>query len=591
MGFYIKEISVDYATSKDVISFKEGLNIISGPSNTGKSMILNCIDFMFGAQRNPFDKAIGCISVSMKLVFDSKEMDLTRKLDEDSVSVSSQNDNVESKIYYCGKSTKKPQVSEIFLKLIGLSEVPSIVVNKKFKKNFLTWRTILHMLYLSEERIISSISPLLTSRPTDNTKCLSVINFLLKGEESSYEEQESKDIKEAKKDAVRNFINAQISSLSLRKEKIQTEINELNHIDYLKEIENISNEIKSIEESIINGVNENKYATSQIQQLNEHQAENLCLLNNYKKLHTQYESDLKRLSFIIDGESNLGSKKLSGCPFCNTPISISRKEKYTDAALAESRKIKTQIEDLNSAQNDLKEEIDSIYKKIAQFEEKNKEILRINENDYKPRILELKEKMEEYKVLWRKENEISFITESCKLQEKYLEEKINVVEPVEVYDPKPLLKEIFIPKFTEKLKANLAKAGFENLNALYLDENSVDLVINGLEKRTNGKGFRAFFNSVMALSFVDFLADSAKFKPNFVVLDSPILSLKEKEGTEIKESLKSGLFGLFIEKSSKMQIIIVENEIPSINYQNANIIEFTKNKNNGRYGFLSGVSN
>ena len=32
------------------------------------------------------------------------------------------------------------------------------------------------------------------------------------------------------------------------------------------------------------------------------------------------------------------------------------------------------------------------------------------------------------------------------------------------------------------------------------------------------------------------------------------------------------------------------NEIPEINYKDANIIHFTKEKNNGRYGFLLDVA-
>ena len=47
MGFYIKQISVDYEDSNDVINFENGLNIIRGPSNTGKSMVLKCIDFLY----------------------------------------------------------------------------------------------------------------------------------------------------------------------------------------------------------------------------------------------------------------------------------------------------------------------------------------------------------------------------------------------------------------------------------------------------------------------------------------------------------------------------------------------------------------
>lgn len=38
-----------------------------------------------------------------------------------------------------------------------------------------------------------------------------------------------------------------------------------------------------------------------------------------------------------------------------------------------------------------------------------------------------------------------------------------------------------------------------------------------------------------------------------------------------------------------LQTIVIENEIPEIDYSNVNLIHFTKNANTGRYGFLIDV--
>lgn len=40
-------------TSKASITFEKGLNVITGASDTGKSFILQCIDYMFGAKNPP----------------------------------------------------------------------------------------------------------------------------------------------------------------------------------------------------------------------------------------------------------------------------------------------------------------------------------------------------------------------------------------------------------------------------------------------------------------------------------------------------------------------------------------------------------
>ena len=55
--FYIKAIKIftNKGTVSD-LSLMPGLNIIVGPSNTGKSLVLDCIDFMFGGEAKRLSK-------------------------------------------------------------------------------------------------------------------------------------------------------------------------------------------------------------------------------------------------------------------------------------------------------------------------------------------------------------------------------------------------------------------------------------------------------------------------------------------------------------------------------------------------------
>lgn len=55
--------------------------------------------------------------------------------------------------------------------------------------------------------------------------------------------------------------------------------------------------------------------------------------------------------------------------------------------------------------------------------------------------------------------------------------------------------------------------------------------------------------------------------------------------------MRSGLFEKLKQHQKDLQIIVVENEIPSIGYDDVKAIEFTKSKEYSRYGFLADLFN
>ena len=120
------------------------------------------------------------------------------------------------------------------------------------------------------------------------------------------------------------------------------------------------------------------------------------------------------------------------------------------------------------------------------------------------------------------------------------------------------------------------------------DKERFDIEINSKPKRNEGKGYRAFLNTLVSLDLRKYMLKNAKFSPSFIVIDSPILSLRQPPKAErISDGMKETLFEFMDKEIDNLgQVIIIENEIPEIDYKNANIISFSGDKKEGRYGFL-----
>lgn len=109
---------------------------------------------------------------------------------------------------------------------------------------------------------------------------------------------------------------------------------------------------------------------------------------------------------------------------------------------------------------------------------------------------------------------------------------------------------------------------------LYYYKVDMYFAINGKKKSSNGKGYNAYFNSVVAIVLSIYMNGNAKYSPIFLVMDSPILSLKEEETKKPSESMRNALFENIVDNQKGIQTIVVKYEIPAIDYKNTNIIHF-----------------
>ena len=92
-GFYIKKVIAKSDTKPtSFVEFTEGLNIIQGRSDTGKSCIVKCIEFVFGGDmkhlKTPFKESSGFNEAVVVLSTDEGDITISRKVGKNSVEVS-----------------------------------------------------------------------------------------------------------------------------------------------------------------------------------------------------------------------------------------------------------------------------------------------------------------------------------------------------------------------------------------------------------------------------------------------------------------------------------------------------------------------
>lgn len=594
MSFYIEKIIVTGSGKTDsIIELSNGVNIIYGPSNTGKTYIVKCIDYMFGSEREPIDISTGYQYIKIIVRTQCGTITMSRKIGENKIEVSSNDNNVPSGKYAtkASRTNYDKTINSVWLSLIGINDLHLVISNENYKKQILSWRTFSHMFMLTETKIISEYSAILSGRDTSNTAVIASLIFLLSGQDfAETETKDTKEIKEAKKNAVKAYINKELFRLSERNQELLAQLKENPNIDIAVEIEKIMTEISTNEKRINSSIEENQKILAQLYEKNENLSECNVLLNRYDELTTQYDSDLKRLNFIVDGEANLNASFSTHCPFCDGEVVVKKNQNYIDAAKSDYKKIKLQAKDLESASKELRSEKISLEQEIGTLMAKKKSIEELIEKELKPQVFNLKEKLSTYKDAIECQKEIDILKKLSEQKTADMIENDTDEESELKFKVKEHLDYSFINELSNGIKSFLENCNYDNLLSVIFDKADMDIVINGKKKSSNGKGYNAYFNSVVAIVLSRYMESKAKYSPDFLVLDSPILSLKEKETKKPSETMRNTLFENIVDNQKGIQTIVIENEIPEINYKDANIIHFTKEKNNGRYGFLLDVA-
>ncbi len=592
MSFYIEEIKVSgFGKADSIIKLKQGVNIIYGPSNTGKSYIINCIDYMFGANDSPIDESFGYDTISLTVRTESGSVVMRRGLGKKKVVVDSDDPSVESGEYNIQASGKNHEktINFVWLSLFGIQDYHSVISNENFDKRVLSCRTFLHMFLLTETKIIAKESVVLSNIPTSNTAEISSLIFLLTGQDfKDSEKQDSDEIKNAKRTAVKAYINKELFSLSERSRELTEQLGENESFDLQEEIKEALKNITTLEKQIQESVRENQAILERLHICNEELSECKVLLSRYDELMTQYNADVRRLSFIVDGEANIEEHSEGKCPFCDGKISLD-KTNYIEAAIADCRKIKLQMKDLEKAQKALQEEKEELEREIAQLLAKKQTTEELISVELTPTLEALNEKLALFREIVELRREIEILKKIAEQKSSDIiaadEDDGNAVK----FKVKEHLDYSFIETISKDIKTLLEKSHYDNLLTAVFDKDTMDVVVNGKAKRSNGKGYCAFLNTTVALALARYMIENAKYARGLLVLDSPILSFKETDDKKPSDSMRNGLFENLLSQDKALQLIIVENEIPSIDYKDSNLIHFTKNREEGRYGFLNGV--
>lgn len=590
--FFIKKLIIETAGAISSIEFTPGVNIITGPSNTGKSLVLNCIDYMMGARKHRFDKNFNMQKIQLDLDVDGKLLSISRKIDSTKFDVASNVVDIEDGVYYSSVNAKM-SINNLWLKLMNLSENVKILGTKTGKIQALTLRSFCHLICINENCISTEDSILKQPRGIAQGVGIPVIAMLLYfATNTSYlanESVEDKKINNACREAVIKFVDRGIAYLKQHK-STYTCVKLKNTPEELREnINQIVDEIGAAQGILDKTLYLCQQVGDNINQVNIQLSEDEVLIDRNRHLLTQYQSDIKRMTFMAEGDFLTRNSKIrKKCPFCDNEVLIYPHRNIIENLVVESEKIKMKIKDLLSVQETLSKECIELKQKRKKLIDKRSTLEDKIRGEISPQIDTLRSCLNEYQVSLK----LAEMNENISCFLGFLQDERKNATPVSTFSQIPDIEakfnEIFDCCLDKEILELLKTCEYQNFIEARFDFEQYDVVINGRMKKSQGQGFRAYINIIVILAIQNCLYEMNRCNFGFFIVDSPFQSLKEKEddGIKVTEDMKASLMEYFFKRKMSLQTIIIENQIPTVNYEDANLIHFTKDKNIGRYGLI-----
>lgn len=591
--FYISNVGLSGKLGDSDLALNRGLNVVYGSSNTGKSIIVECIDYALGDKECAIELD-GYDSVYVTLCHPKGSVRIKRKLGEGNVTIESDNPSVPSGVYPIRKKGKKhesdPCLADFILRLADMPEREKVVVSQSWAKKEFTFRVCLNSFIVKQENIIRRESPLLPLENMAKSIYKSGLLFLWTGE--TFRNDDNKDdlnARRLKKSAVENFITEQLNKINRDFPELDGKA-KVDPDEVEKRIDEIMKEIDANREILNSLFDENRKLSGRIMELDDGIAEGESLLVKYEALNTQYIADKKRLDFVVEGESHpVESTDDMRCPFCNGKLDRGVKESCAEAAEKELLRLVPKIRDLSETMADTRANIEKLRAERQKVSAAKDDVQQKISGEIKPLIANLQGEIKAYRtsiedakeakiLLAQRDSYAKKISEMEKEIVKATDEKFDVMS---YYDP-------IIEELTNEYDSLLRQANYHFKDRPVFQ--NFDFVIDGKHKYAQGQGYRAYLNGLLCLALYEALWKHGTFPMPFLVMDSPIQSLVEKEGIPAEGSMRVGFFKCLKQIAPSQQVIVIENHLPKgLDFSDVNLVSFTKDDATGRYGFARDV--
>lgn len=587
------------------MTFSNGVNVICGASDTGKSFLAESIDFMLGGselrdipERTPFGEVQFDLDVTSgeKWRFcrasSGGNFKAQNLLDEDAEI------EVLKKDHSHGKTDN---MSGFLLDKIGLLEKRILRSKKKGTTQSLSFRNLARLAIVQEGEIQQTGSPFWGGQYTLKTTELATIKILMTGvDDSDVVETTRTGTDSAKRieliDELMAEIRQEIADVGEEEADLKEQIGRLDET-----IERRRETLKSIQAQLDSLLAQRRELVDVRTAIQDRLDEISDLLTRFDLLLQHYAVDIERLTAIQESGAMFAHVESVPCPICGASPEAQQHDAACDgdveaivqAATAEIEKIVRLKGELQTTVADLKSEAVS---QKYDLSNKNEEYENVNTRIQETVAPTVSEERGFFSELIEKRAEVQKGLDLYARLAKF-EERRTTIEQDEGEEGSSSAIVSGLPDsvahgFSLRVSKLLKAWDFPGDCLVHFDKETTDFVIDGKPRGSRGKGLRAITHAAVTIALLEYCLENDLPHPGFVVLDSPLLAYFKPEGDEDRQlqgtNLKENFYSYLTDHhSTDSQIVIVENQHPPDSViDGLRITVFTGNPKEGREGFL-----
>lgn len=593
------------------VTFGPGLNVLYGASDTGKSFIVEVVDFMLGGkpplrefpERVGYDRVLlGIETLGGSLYTVVRSVDGGSFLLYEGLHEVVPSDDMRPRALGEQHSEKNDaNLSTFLLAQCGLAN-KRVRRNSRGETNSLSFRNIARLLIVTETEIMQQRSPLSDGNAVADTTNLSTFRLLLTGvDDSALVTTAQREPEELSRDAQLELLDQLLGDYRDRLKELTKSPNELE-----EQLEKIDASLRQHASALSSTETEFQQVAARRRELRKRLEEGKdrrnevgSLLERFTLLNRHYASDIERLRGIEEGGTLFGVLGSGSCPLCGAEPAHHRPqakcdgniEAVVEAARKEIAKIELLQSELAVTIRDLQREGSGFDRRLPGVMEELQQLSSQVDGFIAPRLARLRTSYSEFADKRGEVREALALLETVKdMERRRADLEKGQDERAQASVAQGDIPASVAEGFALRVEDILKTWHFPDAGRVFFDPKSRDLVIAGKNRIARGKGLRAITHAAFTLGLLDYCRSNATPHPGFVILDSPLLAYREPDGNEddlTGTDLKEQFYAYLAAWPRDRQVIIVENSDPPLAIKAHPQVEmFSRNPYSGRYGLF-----